>query len=129
MANAYILKNTRRQAAVKITGTGTANVNLWDVAYSDQTVTPANVILAITDVYYDVANSANIKRNANLVLSVNAGTQMCAFTQSFGYALDEQANANVLVNLGAVEGTMIIQFSKTAGYNDPNRQNQGPGSL
>ena len=129
MANAYILKNTRRQAAVKVTGTGTANVNLWDVAYSDQVVTPANVILAITDVYYDVANSANIKRNANLVLSVNAGTQMCAFSQSFGYALDEQANANVLVNLGAVEGTMIIQFSKTAGYNDPNRQNQGPGSL
>jgi hypothetical protein len=129
MANAYILKNTRRQAAVKITGTGTANVNLWDVAYSDQTVVPANVILAITDVYYDVANSANIKRNANLVLSVNAGTQMCAFSHTFGVALDEQANANVLVNLGAVEGTMVIQFSKTAGYNDPNRQNQGPGSL
>lgn len=129
MANAYILKNTRRQAAVKITGTGTANVNLWDVAYSDQTVTPANVILAITDVYYDVGNAASINRNANVVLSVNAGTQMCAFSQTFGVALDEQANANVLVNLGAASGTMIIQFSKTAGYNDPNRQNQGPGSL
>jgi hypothetical protein len=24
---------------------------------------------------------------------------------------------------------MIIQFTKGDGYNDPNRQNQGPGSL
>jgi hypothetical protein len=43
--------------------------------------------------------------------------------------LNEKANANVVVNLGAAEGTMIIQFTKGDGYNDPNRQNQGPGSL
>ena len=51
------------------------------------------------------------------------------FTNDLGVNLNESANANVVVNLGASEGVCILQFSKGAGYNDPNRQNQGPGSL
>ena len=36
MANIFVLKNTRRQAAVKITGTGQANVFLANILYPGQ---------------------------------------------------------------------------------------------
>ena len=60
---------------------------------------------------------------------MSAGQNEFNFTDNIGVVLNEKANANVVVNLGAAEGTMIIQFTKGDGYNDPNRQNQGPGSL
>lgn len=132
MANLTILKKTRRQAAVKITGTGLANVTYTDIAYSDQTIplnTAGNLIWTISDIAYDVGNSANIKRNGNLVFAMNGGSGEFNLTDDMGVVLDENANANVTVNLGAIEGTIIIQFSKGIGFNDPDRQNQGPGSL
>jgi hypothetical protein len=132
MANLTILKKTRRQAAVKITGTGLANVTYTDIAYADQAAplnTAGNLIWTISDIAYDVGNSANIKRGGNLVFAMNAGSGEFNLTDSIGVVLDEQSNANVSVNLGAIEGTVIIQFSKGEGFNDPNRQNQGPGSL
>jgi hypothetical protein len=129
MANKYILKKTRRQAAVKVAGTGTVTIELADLAYADQSVTAANVVLTITDIVYDVGNSANVKRNGNLVFLMNAGQSGASLSKDLGVVLDEQANANIIVNLGAVEGTVILQFSKGLGYNDPDRQNQGPGSL
>jgi len=125
MANIYILKNTRRQAAVKITGTGYGNVTYTDIKYSDQTIpstTAANLSWPITDIVYDVGNSANITRNSNIVFSMNAGQNYVGFTKDVGVALDEAGNANVVVNLGATQGTVIIQFSKSAGFNDPDRQ-------
>lgn len=129
MANKYILKKTRRQAAVKVAGTGSVTIELADLAYADQSVTAANVVLTITDIVYDVGNSANVKRNGNLVFLMNAGQSGASLSRDLGVVLDEQANANIIVNLGAIEGTVILQFSKGLGYNDPDRQNQGPGSL
>lgn len=129
MANKYILKKTRRQAAVKVTGTGSATIELADVAYADQSVTSANAVLTISDIAYDVGNSANVSRNGNLVLALNAGQGELNLTDSIGVVLDEKANCNVIVNLGAIEGTIILQFTKGEGFNDPDRQNQGPGSL
>lgn len=132
MANLTILKKTRRQAAVKITGTGLANVTYTDIAYADQTIplnTAGNLIWTISDIAYDVGNSANIKRNGNLVFAMNGGSGEFNLSDDMGVVLDENANANVTVNLGAAEGTIIIQFSKGIGFNDPDRQNQGPGSL
>lgn len=132
MANLTILKKTRRQAAVKITGTGLANVTYTDVAYADQSVplnTAGNLIWTISDIAYDVGNSANIKRSGNLVFAMNAGSGEFNLTDSIGAVLDENSHSNVSVNLGGIEGTIIIQFSKGIGFNDPDRQNQGPGSL
>lgn len=125
MANIYILKNTRRQAAVKITGTGYGNVTYTDIKYSDQTIpstTAANLSWPITDIVYDVGNSANITRNGNIVFAMNAGQNYVGLAKDVGVALDEAGNANVVVNLGATQGTVIIQFSKSAGFNDPDRQ-------
>jgi hypothetical protein len=129
MANKHILKKTRRQAAVVVTGTGSVTIDIFELATADQTVTTANLQLMISDIAYDVGNTANIKRDGNLIFAMNAGQNEFNLTDNIGVVLNEKANANVVVNLGAAEGTMIIQFTKGDGYNDPNRQNQGPGSL
>lgn len=135
-----ILKNTKRQAAVKLVGTGQATINIYELAYvgantlatgssirlHDQSVTPANVSLQITDLYYDVSGSGNITRNSNISWAINAGVADYKFAQDSGIVLDQavDANANVIVNIGgATDGTVLIQFSKSSGYNDLDLQN------
>ena len=129
MANKLILKNTRRQAAVVITGTGTATISVNELAYPDQTITTANLQLTISDIAYDVQTASTIMRNGNLIFSMGVGCGEFNLTDSMGVVLNDKANANIEVNLGASNGTVILQFTKGDGYNDPNRQNQGPGSL
>ena len=128
-----ILKNTRRQAAVKLVGTGQATIDIYELAYlganaitDAQSVTPANVSLQITDLFYDVAGAGNIVRNANVTWAMNAGVADFRFAQELGVVLDQavDANANVVVNIGGDSaGTVLIQFTKGSGYNDPDRQN------
>lgn len=125
----YILKKTRRQAAVKVTGTGQTTINIYELAYADQTITTANLVLTISDLVYDAASAGNIVRNGNVIYTFSPGQNTIKFSSELGVVLDEQANANVIVNLGSGESTVVIQFSKGDGYNDPNRQNQGPGVL
>lgn len=130
MATKHILKNTRRQAAVKVTGTGSATIDIHELRYlgansqiDAQSVTPANVQLTITDVAFTTLANGNITRNGNLILVLPAGgADQFTFTNDFGVALDEQANSNVVVNLGASEGVCIIQFTKGSGYNDRDLQ-------
>jgi hypothetical protein len=125
MANLFILKNTRRQAAVKIVGTGLANVTYTDIKYSDQTIpltSTGNLSWTITDIAYDAGTVSNITRGGNVVFSMNAGQGLYNLSKDIGVVLNEQANANVQVNMGAVPGTLIIQFSKETGFNDPDRQ-------
>lgn len=129
MANKRILKVAARQAAVAVVGTGNATISVYDLIHTRQTIDAPNVILTISDIAYDVGNAANIKRDGNLVFACNAGSGEFNLTDSIGVVLDDKSSANIEVNLGAAEGTMIIQFSKGSGYNDPDRQNQGPGSL
>lgn len=130
MADIHILKNTRRQAAVKVSGTGSATIDVASLAYADQTITTANLELMLTDASFMTTSSGNVKRNSNLILVMPSGSaDTFNFTSDLGVNLNEAANSNIVVNLGATEGVCILQFSKGAGYNDPNRQNQGPGSL
>jgi hypothetical protein len=130
MADIHILKNTRRQAAVKVSGTGSATIDVASLAYADQTITTANLELMLTDASFMTTSSGNVKRNSNLILVMPSGSaDTFNFTSDIGVNLNEAANSNIVVNLGATEGVCILQFSKGAGYNDPNRQNQGPGSL
>jgi hypothetical protein len=129
MANLFVLKNTRRQVAVKITGTGQANIYLANILYPGQYAnnqTQGNVLWPITDIAYDVGNAASINRNGNIVFAMNAGQNYIGFTKDIGVSLIDDANANVNVNLGAASGTVILQFSKEAGFVDPDRQNLEP---
>lgn len=119
----YIPKITRTQAVVKITGTGSTTIDTAELAYHDQTVDRDNVSLTITGIVYNVGSAANVVRNSNVVFSMASSTyDEYQFSQSGGYSLNEEANANVIVNLGANESSVVLQFSKEAGYIDPNRQ-------
>lgn len=129
MADKRTLKVTAAQAAFAIVGSGNATISIYDALHANQTIDAGNVQLTLTDIAYDVANSANVKRNGNLVFACNAGQNELNLSDSFGAVLNIDSGANVEINLGATQGTIILQFSKTAGYNVPNRQNQGPGSL
>ena len=130
MADKYILKNTRRQAAVKVWGTGSATIDIHELRYlgansqiDAQSVTPANVELTITDVAFTTRAAGNIVRDGNIILVMPADSaDSFNFSNDFGIALNEKANANVVVNLGATEGVCIIQFSKGSGYNDRDLQ-------
>jgi len=126
-----ILKNTRRQAVVKLVGTGQATIDIYELAYKGanaildaQTVTPATVELTISDMFYDVSAAANIVRNSNVIWAMSPGVGNFSFSKDIGVVLNQDANANVVVNLSTTtaNSTVLIQFTKGAGYNDPDRQ-------
>lgn len=129
MANVRKLKVTARQAAFAVVGTGTATISIYDAIHTRQTIDAANVELTISDIAYDVGNAANITRDGNVVFACSAGSGEHNYTDSLGVVLDDKKSANLSINLGAIEGIMVIQFTKGDGYDDPDRQNQGPGSL
>lgn len=131
MATLRTLKVSARQAAFAVIGTGQATIYPANLVHSRQVLSSnlANIEFTISDIGYDVGNAANITRGGNLVFAVSAGTGEFNLTDSFGVVLNDQANAAAVVDLGAAQGTMIIQFTKGNGFIDPDRQNQGPGSL
>jgi phage baseplate assembly protein gpV len=124
----YILKNTRRQAAVKIVSDGQLNntITYTDIKYADQTIplnSAGNLVWTISDIVYDVASHANIVRNGNVVFTMSAGQGTVSLSRDLGVVLDEQAHANVTVHTGTGNSSVILQFTKGAGFNDPDRQN------
>jgi len=130
----YILKKTRRQAAAKVVGTdaNTITITYTDVQYADQTIplnTTGNLFWTISDIAYDVQASAQIVRNGNVVFTMSPGQGSVNLSRDLGVVFDEQAHANVVINTGTGNSSVIVQFTKSAGFNDPDRQNQGPGSL
>jgi hypothetical protein len=125
--NKYILKNTRRQAAAKVVSDsiGNSTITYTDVKYADQTIpltTAGNLVWTISDIVYDVANFANIVRNGNVVFTMSAGQGTVSLSRDLGVVLDEQAHANVTIHTGTGNSSVILQFTKGEGFNDPNRQ-------
>jgi hypothetical protein len=123
----YILKNTRRQAAAKVVSDAVNSITITytDIKYADQTIpltTSGNLVWTISDIVYDVANFANITRNGNTVFTMSAGQGTVSLSRDLGVVLDEQAHANVTIYTGTGNSSVILQFSKGEGFNDPNRQ-------
>ena len=123
----YILKNTRRQAAAKVVSDAVNSITITytDIKYADQTIpltTTGNLVWTISDIVYDVANFANITRNGNTVFTMSAGQGTVSLSRDLGVVLDEQAHANVTIYTGTGNSSVILQFSKGEGFNDPNRQ-------
>ena len=123
----YILKNTRRQAAAKVVsdGIGSTTITYTDIKYADQSIpltSAGNLFWTITDIVYDVANFANITRNGNVVFTMSAGQGTVSLSRDLGVVLDEQAHANVTIYTGTGNSSVIVQFTKGAGFNDPDRQ-------
>ena len=123
----YILKNTRRQAAVKIVSDGLLSntITYTDIKYADQTIplnSAGNLFWTISDIVYDVASHANIIRNGNVVFTMSSGQASVNLSRDLGVVLDEQAHANVTVHTGSGNSSIILVFTKGAGFNDPDRQ-------
>ena len=123
----YILKNTRRQAAVKIVSDGQLSntITYTDIKYADQTIplnTAGNLFWTISDIVYDVASHANIIRNGNVVFTMSSGQASVNLSRDLGVVLDEQAHANVTVHTGSGNSSVILVFTKGTGFNDPDRQ-------
>lgn len=122
----YITKNALRQAVVTLNGSGQANISMQELATAIQTIDVANAQLTITGIFYQTASSANIIRGSNVILNLVAGYGTVKFAEDFGYSLDRNSNANVTVNLGSGDNSIILQFTKGVGYNEPNRQEYQP---
>ena len=123
----YILKNTRRQAAAKVVSDAVNSITITytDIKYADQTIpltTTGNLVWTISDIVYDVANFANIVRNGNVVFTMSTGQGTVSLSRDLGIVLDEQAHANVTIHTGTGNSSVIVQFTKGEGFNDPNRQ-------
>ena len=123
----YILKNTRRQAAVKVVSDAVNNITVTytDVKYADQTIpltSSGNLFWTISDIVYDVSNYANIVRNGNVVFTMSPGQSSVSLSRDLGVVLDEQAHANVTVHTGTGNSSVILVFTKGSGFNDPDRQ-------
>ena len=123
----YILKNTRRQAAVKIVSDAALNntITYTDIKYADQSIpltSAGNLFWTISDIVYDVASHANIIRNGNVVFTMSSGQSSVNLSRDLGVVLDEQAHANVTVHTGSGNSSVILVFTKGAGFNDPDRQ-------
>jgi hypothetical protein len=123
----YILKNSRRQAAAKVVANDANSVIITytDIKYADQTIpltTAGNLFWTISDITYDVQTSAQIIRNGNIVFTMSAGQGTISFSRDLGVVLDEQAHANVTVQTGTGNSSVVVQFTKGSGFNDPDRQ-------
>ena len=124
----YILKNTRRQAAAKVVANdaNSAIITYTDIKYADQSIpltSAGNLFWTISDITYDVQTSAQIVRNGNIVFTMSAGQGSVSLSRDLGVVFDEQAHANVTIQTGAGNSTVILQFTKGSGFNDPDRQN------
>ena len=133
---AAYLKITRRQAVVKLTGTGAYTIDLANLIHTSastglvattQSFTRANCVCTISDIAYDVsAAQSNVTRGSNIIWAMTPGPGAFNFTQNIGVALDQDANAHVVINIaGTSEGTVLLQFSKGLGFNDVDLQNIG----
>ena len=123
----YVLKNTRRQAAAKVVSDGIGNntITYTDIKYADQTIplnSAGNLFWTISDIVYDVTSHANIIRNGNVVFTMSSGQASVNLSRDLGVVLDEQAHANVTVHTGSGNSSIILVFTKGAGFNDPDRQ-------
>lgn len=133
MTAATILKKTRRQAVVKAQGTGTVHANLISLLVDVRANSGANGVVTqtitdaaectITDVLFSVSGNTTITRGGTVVLTLTEGQHTFNFSQGHGFVLDEKSNANIQINFGGANGTVILCLTKGPGFEEPDLQN------
>ena len=120
----HILKKVRQQAVVSVTGTGSTTIDLLDLKLADETFDRPNCNVTIAHVWFHFQTAGNIQRgDGTTVLTVGAGAMdNWDFAQNGGFVLNQAANSNVQVHLGASAGTVIMSLHKSSGYNPPDNQ-------
>lgn len=122
-----ILKKTKTQAIVKIVGDGNVTISPSDIVHSSQTVDSPNVFFPISAIIYNLKGDTNFIRNGNSVLQLNGATYgSFDLAQGYGAQIREDANSNVLVTLAVGYNTVILTFSKEAGFIETDRQTLQP---
>lgn len=118
-----ILKKTRQQAVVSYIGSGSSTVDLASLALYDETFDRNNSIVTIAQVWFNFVSAGTIERNSVAILSFGAGAlDNWDLMQSGGFVLNQSANSNVVINMGASSGTCIVVLHKSAGFNEPDNQ-------
>lgn len=120
-----ILKKQRQQAVVELVGDGTASIDLnADLTLSDETFNGyANCNVNINSAVFSVpdGNVTLITRNSSNILLIY-GNDNWAFSQQFGYVLNQNNTSNISVTIPSPGGTVILGLTKAAGYREPNQQ-------
>lgn len=120
-----ILKKQRQQAVVELVGDGTASIDLnADLTLSDETFKGyANCNVNINSAVFSVpdGNVTLITRNSSNILLIY-GNDNWAFSQQFGYVLNQNNTSNISVTIPSPGGTVILGLTKAAGYQEPNQQ-------
>lgn len=116
MATVNVLKKTPQHAVVSILGTGSGTVSLNDLATSYEIVDRPNVKVNINTAMFSVTGTTTISRNGTNVLVLTDGQETFKFSAEVGFSIDTENNANIVVNKGAADGTVILGLSKVAGY-------------
>lgn len=133
MTAATILKKNRRQAVVKALGPGTVHANLISLLVDVRANSGSNGIVTqtitdaaeatITDVMFTVTGNTTITRGGTVVLTLTEGQHTFNFSQGHGFVLDEKANANIQINFGTANGSVIVVVTKGPGFDEPDLQN------
>lgn len=123
MATSTVLKTVPQQAVVRVMGPGTVTINLADLKSSQQTFDAANTRVMLTSITFSVTGTVVVQRAGANVFKLTDGQETFQFAQMGGYVIDDNSNANVVVNfLGTADGTVVMGFSKLSGYIDPDQQ-------
>ncbi|NCZ70602.1 MAG: hypothetical protein EBY80_10630 [Actinobacteria bacterium] len=120
----HILKKVRQQAVVQYVGSGSTTIDLASLALADETFDRANSKVTLAHVYFHFATAGTIARaSGNTILEFAAGAMdNWDFAGQGGFVLNQDANANVVINMGASSGTVILTLHKSAGFTAPNNQ-------
>ena len=113
-----VMKNTRTETVVKITGTGTAAIPLAGLALSDDVYTAANASVEIRKVWISAPTNQEtvVTRNSVAVLQLY-GTVELADDQ---FKINDQASKDISVTT-AGDGTVILTLRKSGGFDYPYR--------
>jgi hypothetical protein len=113
-----VLKNTRTETVVKITGTGTAAITLASLALSDDVYTAAKASVEIRKIWISAPPTQLTTITRNSVAVLQAYGQ--ADTNFEDVKLNDQASKDLSV-VTAGDGTVILWLRKSGGYDWPYR--------
>lgn len=124
-----ILKKKRQQAVVKFVADngGSATLSMQELALADETIDFANVAaqVNINHIHFCVDNFAKVIRNGNVIL-VLSGDNSFNLSQESGFVINDDNGANITVDFGTANGTVILGLTKAGGYREPDQQSLQP---
>lgn len=124
------LKKVRQQAMIRFVGDGTANVDLADLALSDETFDRGNSRVTINSILFSNGSSSapiSVSRNSNVLLQL-FDTDQWPLSMMFGIVEDTEASSNISITIPSPGGTVVLGLTKGEGYQPPDQQSDPLGA-